>query len=501
MENRDEIVKQALELVLEELTDRARAALLAFTLFTKNDYEINWHHAKLCEKLDKFARGEIPRLIVSMPPRHGKSELVSRRLPAFVFGINPDAQIIATSYGADLAARMNRDVQRIMETPHYARLFPKSTLNESNARTTAAGAALRNSDMFEIVGHAGVYRAAGVGGAITGMGANFAIIDDPIKNQEEADSITYRDKVWDWYTSTLFTRLEKNASVLLTMTRWHEDDLAGRLISLAKQDPNADQWEVFEFPAIKETNENPEDPRAIGEALWPDKYNLERLAKIKASAGSRVWGALYQQRPTALEGGIVKRGWIKFYKQLPARLDEEIQSWDLSFKETKTSDFVVGQVWARAGANKYLLAEIRDRMDIVGAINAISTTAGRFPKTYAKLVEDKANGPAVIQLLKNKISGLIAVTPEGSKESRLSAVAPEFEAGNVFLPDPSIAPWVHDYIEELVNFPNGAHDDRVDATSQALLRFRTSSVDFPQEMVPNRIQTLTSGIAGRREAW
>lgn len=499
--NRDEVVTLALTLALDKFADRARKGLLAFTLFTKNDYEVNWHHAKLCEKLDKFARGEIKRLIVSMPPRHGKSELVSRRLPAFIFGVNPNAQIIATSYGSELATRMNRDVQRIMTMPHYQRLFPKTKLNETKVRTTAEGGALRNADMFEIVGHGGVYRASGVGGAITGMGANFAIIDDPIKNQEEADSITYREKVWDWYTSTLFTRLEKSGSVLLTMTRWHEDDLAGRLLKLAKSDPEADQWEVFEFPALKETENNPEDPRPVGEALWPEKYNVQRLAQIKATAGTRVWNALYQQRPSALEGGIIRRSWIKFYKELPGRLDDCIQSWDMAFKETKKSDFVVGHVWARAGANKYLIAETRDRMDIVATISAVLMLTARFPKSFAKLVEGKANGPAVIQLLKDKVPGLIEVEPEGSKESRLSAVAPEFEAGNIYLPDPGIAPWIHDYVEELVNFPNATHDDRVDATSQALLRLRTAGMDFSKELVPNKITSITAAISRRGDSW
>jgi predicted phage terminase large subunit-like protein len=496
---RDEAVTQALAIVLAQFSERARESLLAFTLFTKNDYEINWHHAKLCEKLDDFANGKIKRLIVSMPPRHGKSELVSRRLPAFILGRLPNSQIIAASYGADLAARMNRDVQRIMESDHYADLFPKSTLNESNVRSAAQGTALRNSDIFEIVNHAGVYRSAGVGGAITGMGANFAIIDDPIKNQEEADSITYRDKVWDWYTSTLYTRLEKEGSVLLTMTRWHEDDLAGRLINLSKADPESDQWEVFEFPAIKDSEENPDDPRALDEALWPGKYDNKRLAKIKATAGSRVWNALYQQRPSALEGGIIKRSWIKFYRELPGRLNEQIQSWDATFKDTKKADFVCGTVWARWQADKYLITEVRGRMDIVSTIQAILTTSARYPKAYAKLVEDKANGPAIISLMKGKVPGLIPIEPEGSKEARLSAVAPDFEAGNVWFPHPDIAPWIHDFIEELVNFPNAKNDDRVDSLTQGLLRLQNAyKNEFSKEMIPDKIKSIASSL-GRAE--
>jgi hypothetical protein len=265
------------ELELEDARERARKGLLNFTLYTKPNYSVQWYHRALCRKLNDFAAGKIKRLMVFMPPRHGKSELVSRRLPAFIFGRNPNAQIIATSYAADLAFRMNRDVQRIIDDPRYGQLFPNTTLNNSNVRTVADGSYLRNSDMFEIVGHTGVYRAAGVGGGITGMGGDFLIIDDPIKDQEQADSEVYREKVYDWYASTLYTRAEGDAGILITLTRWHEGDLAGRLLAQAATDPEADQWEVFNFPALKEGAPDEIDHREVDEALWPDKYPVTRL--------------------------------------------------------------------------------------------------------------------------------------------------------------------------------------------------------------------------------
>ncbi len=291
---------------------RAREGLLEFACYTKPDYEVNWHHEVICNYLDKFIRGEIPRLMFFMPPRHGKSELVSRRLPAYLLGVRPCASIIACSYSADLASRMNRDVQRIMDSPEYARLFPETTLNASNVRTTAQGNFLRNSDIFEIVGETGVYRSAGVGGGITGMGCDYGIIDDPIKNREEAVSRTYREKVWEWYTSTFYTRLEKDAQILLTMTRWHEDDLAGRI--LAQAEAGGEEWVVVSLPALAEPDHTADDPRQPDEPLWPEKYSTDRLRAIRTTIGPYQWAALYQQRPAPIGGGLWKYEDINAYR-------------------------------------------------------------------------------------------------------------------------------------------------------------------------------------------
>lgn len=295
-----------------EFRRNARKNLLDFTMYTKRDYYVNWHHAKLCECLDKFVNGEITRLMVFMPPRHGKSELVSRRLPAFILGRRPDCSVIACSYSADLASMMNRDVQRIIDDVKYTKVFPGTKLSGENGRKSPNSSYLRNSDIFEIVDHKGIYRSAGVGGGITGMGCDIGIIDDPIKNREEANSITYREKVWEWYTSTFYTRLEKNAQILVTLTRWHEDDLGGRLLNQAKED-DSDDWTVINFPAICE-DESIRDPRKIGDALWENKYDLDRLAKIQATIGPYDWASLYQQRPAPREGGLWKFENINTYR-------------------------------------------------------------------------------------------------------------------------------------------------------------------------------------------
>lgn len=474
-EQRYNLLEKRVKLTEERLMLKAQDDTLSFTKWTKPDYQINWHHRIMAEKLNAFVAGDITRLIIQAPPRHGKSEKVSTRLPAYIFGKRPDAQIIATAYSSELAQKNNRAVQRVMESERYKKLFPMTRLYDKASRSTATHSYMRNSDVFEIVGHRGAYRSAGIMGAITGMGADYLIIDDPIKNREEADSPVYRDKLWEQYTSTLYTRLEKGGGICIIMTRWHEDDLVGRLLQLAESDPHSDQWDVLNLPAIKDDDDAypcKEDHRKIGEPLWPEKYDIKRLNAIRQSIGPRDFTSLYQQRPTASAGGIVKRAHFKFYKMLPNKVDEWIQSWDAAFKDTPGSSFVVGQVWARCGADIYLVDQIRDRMGFNETISAIRQMTSKHPRTFEKLIEDKANGPAIIQTLKSQITGIIAVKPEGTKEARLSAVAPYFEAGNVYIPDPSFTPWVKDYIEELVNFPNIANNDQVDATSQALLRFK-----------------------------
>lgn len=279
----------------------ARSSLLAFTCRTHAEYQAAAFHRRLCGYLDAFIAGTLRRLIINMPPRHGKSELVSRRLPAYILGRNPDASVIACSYSADLASRMNRDVQRIMDEASYQRLFPETRLHAKNIRTVAHGSWLRNSDVFEVVGRRGVYRSAGRGQGITGMGGDYLIIDDILKDREEADSPTVRESCWEWYTSTFRTRLAPGGSILITMTRWHEDDLVGRLIAQAREEPKADQWHIVCLPALCE-EPGPDDPRAIGEVLWPERYPLAELEKIRVQS-EYDWQALYQQRPRP-EGGV-----------------------------------------------------------------------------------------------------------------------------------------------------------------------------------------------------
>lgn len=468
------VTKEQRQVLMEEARrELARRTMGDFVLYVDDNYRMNWHHRLLCDYLDKLACKEIRRLMVFMPPRHGKSELVSRKFPAYLLGRNPDTSIISCSYSADLASRMNRDVQRLIDSERYLELFPGTQLSNQHTRRFYETRYTRNNNMFEVVDKKGTYRSSGVGGGITGMGGEYIIIDDPVKNREDADSATIREKIYDWYTSTLYTRLEKDGCILLTLTRWHEDDLAGKLLKAAQE--GADQWTILELPAVCEYPPKPYDVRQEGEALWKWKYDEEALEKMKVTVGSRDWAALYQQHPTPGEGGTFKREWWNYYKVLPDGLYDFVQSWDCTFKDAQSSDYVVGQVWARKGSSRYLLDQVRGRMSFTETLRAIRSLSAKWPQAIRKLVEDKANGTAVIDVLRKEIPGLIPVEPEGGKIVRANAVTAVAEAGNIYLPDPSIAPWVHDFVEEHAVFPNGANDDQVDAQTQANTYYNSSS--------------------------
>lgn len=414
------------------------------------------HLELLCSKLEAVERGEIRRLMVFMPPRHGKSEVVSKKFPAWFLGRNPTKELIVTSYSADLAYDFSRIAKTTLET--WGReLFD----------VEVEGAVGR----WGVKGKRGGLAAAGVGGPITGRGAHVAIIDDPFKNWQDAASTTIRDTVWEWYRSTLRTRLAPGGAVVLVMTRWHEDDLAGRLLEAAKAD--GEQWEKVDLQAVAE--ENDALGREVGDVLWPERFAQEEYENTRKAVGSRLWSALYQQHPAPDEGTILKREWWKFYKQPPTKFDEVIQSWDCTFKDANSSDYVVGQVWGRVGADKYLLDQVRAKMTLPVTMQSIRTLTAKWPNARVKLIEDKANGPAVIQMLTHEIPGLIAINPDGGKVIRAQAVSPDIEAGNVYLPDPTVAPWAHDLLEETAAFPNGANDDQVDAMTQALNRLRAFS--------------------------
>lgn len=420
-------------------------------------YRPQWFHLLLAACLEAVERGEIDRLIVTMPPRHGKSEQVSVRFPAWYLGRNPDKRVIATSYAAHLARRFSGQARNQLLDERWP--FPVELSLDTQSK-----------ESWDLAGRRGGYISAGVGGPITGQGAHLLLIDDPVKNAQEAESEAFRDAVWEWYTSTAYTRLEEGGAIVVVQTRWHADDLAGRLIKQAEEDPDADQWVVLNLPAIAEADE----PwgRKTGEALWPAKYDLSKLQRIKKAIGSRFFDALYQQRPSAAEGTILKRAWWRHWTAMPDRFDQVLLSWDMAFKDTKGSDFVVGQVWGTKGADAYLLDQTRGRLDFPATVKAFEEQAKKWPQARTKLVEDKANGSAVIDTLKHQIPGLVPIEPEGGKQARAAAVSWYVEAGNVYLPDPKLPGygWVNEFVDEASQFPLGSHDDQVDACTQALNR-------------------------------
>lgn len=485
------------ELEREEARDRARNGLLNFTLFTKPDYSVQWYHKVLAKKLNDFAEGKIKRLMVFMPPRHGKSELVSRRLPAYILGRNPDANVIAATHTADLAGKMNRDVQRIIDSSEYRELFPDTKLVPFSDRKSDDRMYIRNSSEFEIVGFEGSYKSVGVTGPLAGRGADFLLLDDPVKDQKEVDSEVQRNALWDWYVNVFSTRASPTAGILITLTRWHELDVAGMLLKAAKEDPEADQWEIVSFPAIKEANEVPHDTREEGEALWPERYPIARLKAQRATGGTRKFNSIYQQRPSAEEGEILKRAWMqKRYTRLPDlgeknRWNQLLVSGDLRFKDDKNSgDYVVYEAWARLGSQFYFLGEARDRWGFIDSVAEFQKIIAKTPiggfrlgAHNEKLIENKANGPALENVLKKKVPGIILVEPDGGKTARVNAVTPLWEAGNVWLPDPSIYPPINAIVEEWVSFgPGCAFDDRTDAMSQALLRLSEGAGNYLEDL-------------------
>lgn len=446
---------------------QARKGLQSFISYVKDDYIVSHFSQTVCVALDKFlddlAAGLRPILILRAPPQHGKSDIVSRSLPAYMFGRMPDLNIGGLSYSKDLASEMNRDVQRIMMSDEYNALFPETALNRK--RVVAGDVEpKRNSETFEIVGRKGRYICAGVGGPLTGKKLDVGLIDDPIKNAQEALSPTVKESIWNWYQTTFLTRLSKNSGQIIMATSWAMDDLSGRII---KNNPRAI---VLDFPAINDLNEEGYNPDLPLGALVPELHPIEKLQETKRLLSAYFWAAMYQQKPKPLGGTIFKDFGVRHYSryELPTEYDELILSWDMTFKDTSASDYVVGQAWMRKGANAYLLAQTRERMTFTQSLSAVKSMRERFPDALSVLIEDKANGPAIMDVLRDQVPGLTPVEPDGSKEARAHAVTSFWEAGNVWLPLPEDEPWVEDYITEMTTFPAAPNDDQVDTTTQAL---------------------------------
>lgn len=458
----------------KELKRRAASVALApFVTYTYPAYSMGWCHEEICRKLDKFLQDVIdkksPRLIMSMPPRSGKSEIVSRRFPAYILGRYPHLEVTGTSYSGELSTSFSRDVQAIMSDLPFKEVFSTRIPEKGEP----SGGKVRRSDYFEVVGDTGKYRSVGVGGSLTGTGCHILLCDDLHKDRAEAQSETIRQGVWDWFTSTAYTRVAPGGGIIVMMTRWHMDDIVGRL--LEQQANGGEKWEIINYPAIAEFDE---EHRKVGEALHPERYPIEALERIRKSVGERDWNALYQQHPVPDGGGIFKKDWIRRWTptNLPVSFDRVLMSWDMTFKDTSKSDYVVGQVWGKKGANHYLLDQVRGQWSFTKTKEMFVELCKKWPRATRKLIEDKANGPAIISEFKDIIAGIVPVTPEDSKEARAHAVTTLWEAGNVYIPEQSQDhPWVAEFETELLSFPAGAHDDCVDSCTQALSDFNKHS--------------------------
>jgi predicted phage terminase large subunit-like protein len=417
------------------------------------------------------------RLIISMSPQEGKSERVTKTGALYALLNNPDLRIGIASYAQTLAEGFGREIRNWIATNNGE----EGTLDLGLRIARDNGAARR----WQLAGHRGGVICVGIGSGLTGRPLDLLIIDDPFADAEQAESQYYRDRVWDWWQSVASTRLAPGAPVIVILTRWHEDDLAGRL----KAAEDGHLWRVINIPALADHDpaKGQVDPLGRKPGEWlrsARKRTVAQWEAIRIRVGSRVFNALYQGRPSPDTGNVWRRGWWQFYEQMlwtqdpddpeayRVEADEVIQSWDMAFKDTKGSDFVVGSVWARKGSQVFLLDQIHKRLSFTDTLVAFTAMCRKWPDATAKLVEDKANGTAVIDSLKKQIAGIVPVNPRGSKQARAAAVAPFIEAGNVFLPAPQVALFagVDGLIDESAAFPNGTHDDQVDATSQALDR-------------------------------
>lgn len=432
--------------------DYAFSRVLSYSCLLWRGFMIGRHHRMIARALEKVERGEILRLIVTMPPRHGKSKLITEDFVSWFMGRNPEKQVMCGTYGQRLADKWGRRIRNQMATSSFRSTFPGVRLADDS----------RAMAQFD-TNHGGSYFGTGRGGSGTGMGAHLFVVDDPTKDRKEAESRLIQQNIRDWYTDVVTTRLMPGGAVIIIMTRWTDADLVGYVTKEHKHEG----WTVLNLPAIAEEN----DPmgRAVGEALWPEQYSLKELQGKKATLPPRSWAALYQQRPVPQEGLIVKPEFFLTtrYKAPPLRFFRIIVSLDTARKAEESSDPNVWTVWGEAEKGFYLLDVVRARMEYTRLKSTTISLAERYEADLV-LIEDSANGNALEQDLRatTRLPLLLVGTMGMDKASRLSMCTDVMEGGRVWLPE--AAPWLPEYEEELFRFPGSLNDDQVDSTSQAL---------------------------------
>lgn len=450
---------------------------------------------KIAEAVRDVERGISRKLIVSMPPRAGKSTLTSLYTPLWILRRHPEWKIMMASYDGALTTNWARQQRTLIED--------RPDLGVALMRDGGAGG------KWQTLEQGGMF-ATGVGGAMTGRGAKVMLIDDPIADFVSAHSPRIRDNLWNWWLSVAQTRLEPPSLVIVVMTRWHEDDFVGRLLSKEYEGDPSD-WEEIVLPALAdhdpEKGQTDRLGRLPGDPLFSPLPSLDqetpeeavrRWNQVKVDVGSYTFSSMYQQRPAPQKGAIFDAGWWRYWTTDPNRATEDgrikyldpgglvgaqwLDSWDTAFKASEDSSWVVGQRWAKEGPNRYLITQVRGRWSFTQTIKRMEQWAlhdshgespfGRF--VHKRLIEEKANGAAIIDTLKEKISGMKPINPRTSKEARARAVTPEVESGHVYLPHPMDVgnEWVTELLSELRNFPHDANDDQVDSLTQALEEYR-----------------------------
>ena len=438
-----------------ETQDKCQNDFLEYVQHMWPEFICGRHHKIFAEKLNKVATGEIKRLIVNMPPRHTKSEFASTFFPSFIMGKKPKMKIMQTTHTGELAVRFGRKVRNLMDQKEYKDVFPEVKLQADN----------KSAGRWE-TNKGGEYFAAGVGGAVTGRGADLLIIDDP-HSEQDALSPNALESAWEWYTSGPRQRLQPGGAIVLVMTRWSSIDLTAKLLDSQKE-ALADQWEMIEFPAIFPETDNP---------LWPEFWPKDELLKVKSSIPGIKWNAQWMQNPTAEEGAIIKRDWWKrwTHKSIPP-VKYIMQSYDTAFSKNQTADFSAISTWGVFKPSEdapdclILLDCQKGRWDFP-ELKEIAMREYTYWECDMVLIEAKASGTPLTQELRRIGIPVVNYSPTRGhdKHSRMHSVAPIFESGMVYAPNKTFA---EDMIEECASFPFGANDDLCDTMTQALMRFR-----------------------------
>lgn len=467
--------------------------LFKFTLWVfknvyKRDFKENWHHRTLCQILMDIHSGKLCHTIITLPPRYTKTEIVVKIFPAWCYLKNKSCEFLHLAYSDDLALSNSSVVKQIIESVEFQSLWPI----EFKLDTTA------KKKWKTIDG--GEFSAAASGGSVIGFGAGkfgvnefsgALIVDDPLK-PDDAKSDTKRNHINARFPETIKSRLnDRKTPMIIVMQRLHEDDPVGFLLGGGIEL----NFTHINLPAINEDGKSEYDIREIGEALWPDKHTAEELEEMRKKS-AMVYAGQYQQRPAPAEGNIFKV--FKFYYELPQDIFIKVHSWDFTFKKSKNSDYVVGSNWGKSKSKDiYLIDLVRSKMSFTESLEAIKHFAKKHSDYNAILVEAKANGEAIIDSIKSEVRKVIPVNPTSSKEERAEAISPMFEAGEIYLPHPSIAPWVEDYISEMKVFPNGKHDDQVDSSTQAIeFLDKRNSIGGMEKANRNKPETFRKAFEG-----
>jgi predicted phage terminase large subunit-like protein len=455
----------------KKIQNKAKLDFLSFVKCVWPDFVEGSHHRHIADKFNKLAAGEINRLIINMPPRHTKSEFASYLLPAWMVGRDPKLKIIQATHTAELAIRFGRKAKNLIDSEDYTKIF-KTRLQEDSK---AAGR-WETSD-------GGEYFAAGVGGAITGRGADLLIIDDP-HSEQDAMSKTALESAYEWYTSGPRQRLQPGGKIVLVMTRWSTKDLTGMLIK-NQSEAKADQWHVVEFPAIMDHGSRPKP-------VWPEYWKLDELEKVQATLPTAKWNAQWMQNPTAEEGAILKREWWRIYddEEIP-QLQHVIQSYDTAFLKKETADYSAITTWGifypdeDSGANLILLDAIKGRYEFP-ELRRLALEQYDYWKPETVIIEAKASGLPLTYELRQMDIPVVNFSPSkgNDKHARVNAVAPLFESGMIWCPQQKFA---EEVVEECASFPYGDHDDLVDSTTQAIMRFRQGGlIGHPEDYVEEK---------------